>query len=151
MDCHEDFKAGRQLSVPNKNYIYNQQAISSCHLSFIGNFQQTKTTQDLCGTLTFYGFIYDMPEIKPSKGLSTAPACLLHNFIQRNRCLKSSCRSCMSRRMRFEQCYINTCPFQDRFDPSGHSLCSHWIMWLNSGNKQNIILSQLLSPFDVFL
>jgi len=141
MDCHEDFKAGRQLSVPKKLYIYNQQAISSCHLSFIGNFQQTKNTQHLFDTLTFYCFIYDMPEIKPSKGLSTAPACLLQNIIQRNRCLKSSCRSCMSRGMRFEQCYINTCPFQDRFDPSGHSLCSHCIMSLNSRNKQNIIFS----------
>ena len=90
--------------------------------------------------LTFY----DMPEIKPSKGLSTASACILQNIIQRNRCLKSSCRSCMSCGMRFEQCYINTCPFQDRLDPSGHSLCSHRIMWLNSRNKQNVILSKFL-------
>ena len=119
-------------------YIYNQQAISSCHLSLLAISNKQKTTQHLCDILTFYGFIYDMLEIKPSKGLSTAPACLLQNIIQRNRCLKSSCRSFMSRGMGFEQCYTNTCPFQDRLDPSEHSLCFHRIMWLNGRNKENI-------------
>ena len=126
--------------MPQKKYIYIQPTGNfKLPLKFYWQFPKNKkTTQHLCDILTFYGFIYDMPEIKPSKGLSTAPACLLQNIIQRNRCLKSSCRSFMSRGMRFEQCYTNTCPFQDRLDPPGHSLCSHRIMWLNGRNNKTL-------------